>query len=292
MGRGLISNVRASWVANKLGLNLVGDDSLIYRVDSASDASSNSLCFAKSEQWVSRAHELAIVICSPEHYSPRLRSAILTESPRLDFARVLTLLDSEIGFGWSSVDPVIHPTARIGQYCVIGKGVRIGAHTVIANHVVIGAEVQIGERCNIKSGAIIGEEGFGFERDATGAAVRLPHIGTVQIFNDVEVGSLTTVCRGTLGDTVLASGVKVDDHVHIAHNVYVGEHSFVIACAEVSGGVQIGRRAWIAPGVSIKNQLKIGDDALIGLGAVVLRDVLPEHTVVGNPGKSISQNKP
>jgi UDP-3-O-[3-hydroxymyristoyl] glucosamine N-acyltransferase len=71
--------------------------------------------------------------------------------------------------------------------------------------------------------------------------VRLPHIGTVRIRNDVEVGSLTTVCRGTLSDTLIQDGAKIDDHVHIAHNIHVGEHTFVIACAEVSGGVRIGQ---------------------------------------------------
>jgi UDP-3-O-[3-hydroxymyristoyl] glucosamine N-acyltransferase len=97
------------------------------------------------------------------------------------------------------------------------------------------------------------------------------------------------VCRGTLGDTVLRDGCKVDDHVHIAHNVDVGEYAFVIACAEVSGGVRIGQRAWIAPNASILNQLTIGADAVVGLGGVVVKSV-PDGTVVaGNPAKQLSR---
>jgi UDP-3-O-[3-hydroxymyristoyl] glucosamine N-acyltransferase len=167
--------------------------------------------------------------------------------------------------------------------------VRIGPNTVLHHNVVIGDEVVIGARCIVKSGAVIGEEGFGFERDAKGRAVRLPHLGAVVIGDDIEVGSLTTVCRGTLGDTVLRDGCKIDDHVHIAHNVDVGEGAFVIACAEVSGGVRIGPRAWIAPNASVLNQLTVGADAVIGLGAVVVKPVPDNAVVVGNPAKPLTR---
>jgi UDP-3-O-[3-hydroxymyristoyl] glucosamine N-acyltransferase len=117
----------------------------------------------------------------------------------------------------------------------------------------------------------------------------LPHLGGVVLGDDVEVGSLTTVCRGTLADTILRDGCKIDDHVHIAHNIDVGEDAFVIACAEVSGGVKIGRRAWIAPNASILNQLSVGDDSVVGLGAVVVRSVPDGAVVVGNPAKPIAR---
>lgn len=287
MGRNLKRPVQASWVAQQLGLSLDGPDRTIGRIDTADAAGAVSLCFAKNAAWVARAAAAAVVLREPGHSAGASTTALESSTPRLDFARLLALLDAQVGFVWSDAAPEIHPTARIGQHVVLGPGVRIGAHTVVGHHVVIGAEVEIGERCNIKSGAVIGEEGFGFERDATGAAVRLPHIGTVRIGNDVEVGSLTTVCRGTLADTLLHDGAKIDDHVHIAHNIHVGEHAFVIACAEVSGGVRIGKRAWIAPSATVLNQLTIGDDAVVGLGAVVVRNVEPGVTVVGNPAKPL-----
>lgn len=288
MGRELKQPVQAAWIAQQLGLRINGPDRTIARIDTADAAGARSMCFAKNAAWLSRAGAAAVVVCEAGHISSAGTTSLESSTPRLDFARILALLDERIGFVWSDADPEIHPTARIGQHVVLGPGVRIGAHTEVGHHVVIGAEVKIGERCKIKSGAVIGEEGFGFERETTGAAVRLPHIGTVCIGNDVEIGSLTTVCRGTLSNTLLDDGAKIDDHVHIAHNIHVGEHAFVIACAEVSGGVRIGKRAWIAPSATILNQLIIGEDAVVGLGAVVVRNVEAGVTVVGNPAKPLA----
>lgn len=118
----------------------------------------------------------------------------------------------------------------------LNKGVVVGAETVIENNVVVGAGVEIGARCVVKSGAVIGEDGFGFERDELGRPIRLIHLGSVVIGDDVEIGSLATVCRGTLGNTVIEDFAKIDDHVHIAHNVVVRTAALITACAEVSGG--------------------------------------------------------
>jgi UDP-3-O-[3-hydroxymyristoyl] glucosamine N-acyltransferase len=256
------------------------------------DAKSGDVCFVKSAKFMDRVRAQTTVITTAE-LSPSIvergSCAIISGQPRFDFARALALLEERCGFVWSSREPQIHPTARLGANVVLGKGVRIGAHTRVMNNVVIGDEVNIGERCVIKSCAVIGEEGFGFERAADGSALRLPHIGCVVIEDDVEVGSLTTVCRGTLADTILRRGAKIDDHVHIAHNVIVGQHAFVIACAEVSGGVVIGDSAWIAPCAAIKNQVIVGERAVIGLGAVVLRDVAADQIIVGNPGKPLAK---
>lgn len=286
MGRALKTGVTAGQLATALGLTLQGpSEVVINRVDSADAAQLGSFCFAKNNAWASKVDGSAVLLTAQEHSVDRTGPTLLSPQPRLDFARALVLLESMAGFLWSEAEPVIHPTARIGKNVVLGRGVRVGADTVILHNAVIGEEVEIGARCVVKSCAVIGEDGFGFERDGRGKAVRLPHIGTVVIGDDVEVGSLTTVCRGTLADTVLRNGCKVDDHVHIAHNVDIGEDAFVIACAEVSGGVKIGPRAWIAPNATVLNQVIVGADAIVGLGAVVIRSVLPKEVVVGNPAK-------
>lgn len=290
MGRPLNVAVSVGRLAASLDLDLRGDPTaLIQRVDAADASSASSLCFAKDPNWSAKVGESAILLTSKENVIERDGPTLLSSQPRLDFARALELLESWVGFVWSDAEPAVHPTARIGRNVVIGRGVKIGAGTVIYHNAVIGNEVVIGQRCVIKSCAVVGEEGFGFERDAQGKAVRLPHIGTVVIGDDVEVGSLTTICRGTFADTVLRNGCKIDDHVHIAHNVDVGEDAFVIACAEVSGGVKIGPRAWIAPNASILNQLTIGADAVIGLGGVVVKSVPDGVIVVGNPAKPLTR---
>lgn len=289
MGRELKIGVTVGRLASALGLTLHGAaEVVITRVDSASLAGAGSLCFAKDKAWAERAGQESVLMTAPEHLVNRLGPTLVSTQPRLDFARALAALDEMAGFVWSDAEPEVHPSARIGRNVVMGRGVRVGANTVIHNNTVIGDEVEIGARCIVKSCAVIGEDGFGFERTANGKSVRLPHIGTVVIGNDVEIGSLTTVCRGTLADTVLRDGCKVDDHVHIAHNVDVGEDAFIIACSEVSGGVRIGPRAWIAPNACILNQLTIGADAVVGLGAVVLKSVPDSVVVVGNPAKPLS----
>jgi UDP-3-O-[3-hydroxymyristoyl] glucosamine N-acyltransferase LpxD len=291
MGRALKTAVPVSRIAAALGVEFHGDPGVVItRVDAAESAVGGSLCFAKSAGWAAKAGPAAVLLTTSEFASERgLGPTLVSTQPRLDFARALGLLEQWGGFVWSDAAPEIHPSARIGQNVVLGRGVKIGAGSVVYHNVVIGDEVIVGENCVIKSSAVVGEEGFGFERDASGRAVRLPHIGTVVIGSDVEIGSLTTVCRGTLGDTVLRSGCKIDDHVHIAHNIDVGEDAFVIACAEVSGGVKIGPRAWIAPNATILNQLTIGSDAVVGLGAVVVKSVHDGVVVVGNPAKPLAR---
>lgn len=291
MGRALTFAVTVGSLAQELGLQLIGDATTpILRVDDAAAASVGSLCFAKNDVWAAKAAPDAVLLTSAVIAASRAgRATLVSESPRLDFARALSALEKLAGFVWSGSEPDVHPTAKIGSHVFLGKGVRVGADTVIHHNVVIGDEVIIGERCVIKSCAVIGEEGFGFERDHNGHAVRLPHIGTVFIENDVEVGSLTTVCRGTLSDTTLRRGCKIDDHVHIAHNIDVGQDAFVIACAEVSGGVKIGPRAWIAPNASIMNQVTVGADAVVGLGGVVVKSVPDGVTVIGNPAKPLQR---
>lgn len=289
MGRKLSTGLRAHDIARGLGIEAVGADCEILHVGSIAEAGTGWLTFAKNEQWALRARADATLICTHDSYKAG-SSCLLSTNPRLDFARALAYIESLSGFDWSNRPPEIHPSVKIGRHAVIASGVKIGEGSVVGHHVVIGAEVEIGKFCNIKSGAVIGEEGFGFERDGSGRAVRLPHVGGVKIGDFVEVGSLTTVCRGTLGDTVLADGCKIDDHVHIAHNVFVGNDAFVIACAEVSGGVRIGARAWIAPNASVINQVSIGDDAVIGLGAVVVKSAEAGAVVVGNPAKPLRKS--
>lgn len=290
MGRELNKAVTVGQLSELLKLELRGDPrTLIHRIDAANESRLGSLCFAKSESWARAVGSHAVLLTSVEHVLERSGPTLLSSRPRFDFARALSILERMVGFVWASEQAEVHPSVRIGHNVVLGCGVKIGEGTVINHNVVIGDEVVIGNRCVIKSGAVIGEEGFGFERASNGRATRLPHLGTVLIGDDVEVGSLTTVCRGTLGNTLLRSGCKVDDHVHIAHNVDIGEDAFIIACAEVSGGVKIGQRAWIAPNAALLNQITVGSDAIVGLGAVVVKSVTDGSVVAGNPARPLNR---
>lgn len=144
-----------------------------------------------------------------------------------------------------------------------------------------------GKNCKIKPGAVIGYEGFGFERHPDGTPFRIPHIGKVVIGDNVEIGANTVIARGTVGDTIIGNNVKIDDCVFIAHNCQIGENTLVIAGAVICGSVTIGKNCWIGAGCRIKEKVTIGDGAIIGIGAVVIKDVPAGATVAGMKAQSL-----
>jgi len=179
----------------------------------------------------------------------------------------------------------IDPGASIGAFCVVGPGCTVDADTILHPHVTLIADVRIGCRVTIASGTVIGADGFGYERNERGELEKFPHIGGVVIADDVEIGSNTSIDRGTLDATRIGARARIDNQVHIAHNVVVGEDAAIIAQAMIGGGVRIGDRAWIAPSATIMNQVAIGADAVVGLGAVVVKSVAEGVTVMGSPAQ-------
>jgi UDP-3-O-[3-hydroxymyristoyl] glucosamine N-acyltransferase len=279
------TDISSHQLASALSLQVIGEDIPIRFISPLSGIREGSLCFSKRP--LAHPPQVMASVIAPSCEDHGSASVIFSLNPRLDFARALNWLNSKQGLHQPSRAPELHPTVQVGENVHIGDGVSIGEGSVIQNSVVIGDRVRIGKRCVVKSGAVIGEDGFGFERDEKGVPIRLRHLGGVSIGDDVEIGSLTTVCRGTMGDTVIEDHVKIDDHVHIAHNVHIHASALITACAEVSGGVEIGEEAWVGPNSCIIQQCKIGRGALIGIGANVIRDVAPGATVAGNPARPL-----
>jgi len=145
--------------------------------------------------------------------------------------------------------------------------------------------VELGENVGIGPNCSIGFEGFGFEPDEDGTYHRFPHIGKVIIGDDVEIGANTCIDRGALGDTIIGAGTKIDNLVHVAHNVRIGKNCMIIALTCLGGGVIIEDGVYVGIGASVRNQITIGEKAFIGMGAVVVKDVDPGITVIGNPAK-------
>lgn len=193
----------------------------------------------------------------------------------------------------------VHPTAVIADDVILGDDVRIGPHVSIGPGCNIGARseirsgarlfqnIRVGEDCLIKSNAVLGEEGYGLYRSEDGRHQLIPHVGGVEIGDRVMVGATTVVCSGTLDPTRIGDDSKLDDHVFIAHNCQLGKNVAVIACAEVSGSARLRDDSWIGPSACILNQKDIGERALVGLGAVVTKDVPAGMIVAGNPAKVI-----
>lgn len=284
MGNQLIRPVRASELAGALGLAFRGADHVFDRILPFSAAADGALSFSKSG--FVHPRQVAGVVIAPPGASVCSGTVIETDSPRRDFAKALNWLKSNPGFVLPQWPAQIHPEARVSPTAVVGRGARIGKGTVINHFVVIGDGVQIGDDCAVKSGAIIGEDGFGFERDADGTPIRLPHLGSVVIGDRVEVGSLATVCRGTLADTIIDDDAKIDDHTHIGHNCKVRRGAMVSAGAVIGGGVELGEFCWVGLNASVIQQLTVGAGALVGIGATVMKPVGPGDTVAGYPARS------
>ena len=174
----------------------------------------------------------------------------------------------------------IDPSATVGPFCVIGPGCVVGAGCVLGPHVCLMQDVVLGDRVLIAGGTVIGADGFGYERNEAGELEKFPHVGGVVIADDVEIGSNTSIDRGTLSPTTIGARARIDNQVHVAHNVTVGEDAAIIAQA------MIADRAWIAPSATIMNQVTIGADATVGLGAVVVKAVPDGATVMGSPAQA------
>jgi UDP-3-O-[3-hydroxymyristoyl] glucosamine N-acyltransferase len=200
--------------------------------------------------------------------------------------------------------PYIHPSAYIHKTCKLGKNIRIGPNAVIEEEVVIGDGCSIeantvikkgtilGKNVRIKSCSVIGGNGFGYDKAGEDSAYQfLPHFGKVIIEDNVDIGSNTCIDKGSLSDTLIRKGVKIDNLVHIAHNVDIGENTLVIACSMVAGSVVIGENSWIAPAASIRNGLKIGKNSTVGLGSVLTNDIGDNSTVLGVPAIDIEDFK-
>lgn len=223
---------------------------------------------------------------------------LLTANPRLMFMRAagihFTAAAPAAGIHPTAVIApcaTIHSTAHIGAFCYIGAGSTVGEDTILHPHVTVYDRVHIGARCRINSGTVIGADGFGYERNEKGELEKFPHLGGVSIADDVEIGSNSSIDRGSLGDTIIHARARIDNLVHVAHNVQIGEDAAVIALTMLGGSVRIGAGAWIAPGSVLMNQVNVGEGATVGLGAVVVKSVADGQTVMGAPAQDSAEFK-
>lgn len=261
-----------------------------------------------SEKGLSRQPErvknfLGTALICPEGSAPYPavgKEQVLVECrhPKLAFIRSVTQFFSELtSTHWpeQGKNPV-HPGTKIGKDFMLATGVVIGSNVTIGDNVTIGpnsaiANCFIGNSVVIGANCSIGMPGFGYEKDETGSYWRFPHIGRVILEEGVEIGSNTCIDRGGLGDTILFRGTKIDNLVHVAHNVKVGRDSIIIANAMIGGSVKLGDGTWVAPSASLRNQIEVGNRTIIGLGAVVLESIESDKVVIGNPAKFLSRQK-
>jgi UDP-3-O-[3-hydroxymyristoyl] glucosamine N-acyltransferase len=309
----------AKELAEAIGAKLEGDGALeIAGVAAPERAGARDLIYVESAKHAKRAAaSAALCVIAGEGMSLQKKTVLRSAQPKVAFAKAAALL-----LGRTPIATGIHPTAivaplarvadgaSIGPYAVIGEDSHIGAGTQVGAHSVIGAGCWIGERCRIHprvtlyngvrighrveihSGAVIGADGFGYAF-GEGKYWKFPQAGIVEIGDDVEIGANTTIDRGSLDDTRIAEGVKLDNLVHIGHNCQIGAHTVIAAQAGFSGSCVIGKNVVIGGQAGFGESCELEDGAVIGGQSGVLggKTIRSGQTVWGTPARSLAKFK-
>lgn len=277
-------------LAVRFGCSLKGSpDVRISRVATIEHADAESITFLANPRY--KRHlantKAAAVVLEPKYADESPVAALLSPNPYATYARIASVLypppavppgrhstsvvdptakiDASAAIGPGAVieaEVEVGPRAVIGPGCIVMRGARIGADTRLIASVTVYYGVAIGERCIVHAGTVIGSDGFGFAPDR-GTWVKIPQVGGVRIGNDVEIGANCTIDRGAIEDTVIGDGVKLDNLVHIAHNVQVGAHTVMAGQSGIAGSTTVGQRCMIGGQVGIGGQLTICDDVAV-----------------------------
>lgn len=248
----------------------------------------NMLVFVEHERYLDAAingENVSFVVTTPD-LGPEVPQPIglaTTERPRESFIRLHNYLATETDFYGAHFENDIHPTAEIHPKAILAdKGIRIGERSRIAAGAVIREGSIIGRAVRIGENSVIGAEGFEFQ-EVAGDLVRVEQVGGVELEDEVEVQSCTCVDRALFGGaTKLGFQTKVDNLVHIAHDVVTGKRCKIVAGAMVAGNVVLGDGVWVGPMASISNSLVVEDGGAVTLGSVATKSVNAGTTVTGN----------
>jgi UDP-3-O-[3-hydroxymyristoyl] glucosamine N-acyltransferase len=218
---------------------------------------------------------------------------IFTSNPRLAFVRTLGIMYSKQKLIGISQKATVFDTAKIGKDCyigdftVIGENCEIGDNSIIYDRVSIVQNCVLGHECVIQQGVTIGADGFAYERHSNGSLERFPHIMGVKIGSNVEISANSSVARGSLSDTIIGHGTKLDALVHVAHNVKIGNNCELTAGTIIGGSAILGDMCWTGLNSMIKDNIRIGNNVIVGASAGVIHDVVDGDIVAGIPAKSI-----
>ena len=253
----------------------------------------------QEKQKIAETSKAKVVIADKEVlFSETLKNQgkvlLIVDNPKLAIAKVGNEFFVERPTPGIHPSAIVHPDAQIGENVFIGansviENCIIGDDTIIDTNVHIYSTVIIGKNCSVKSGAVLGGMGFGFEKDENGNLFRFPQIGNLFIGDYVEIGANTCIDRGALSDTVIGDHCKLNNLCHIAHNNKIGKNVVITEHVVIAGSNIIEDDVWIAPNASIRGWLTIGKGATVGMGAVVVKDIPAGETWVGNPARKLEK---
>jgi len=312
-------------LAEALGAELVGGDpqATVAGVAGLDNAAPGYVTYVESGRRLAEGEASpALALIAPLDLALSEKPLLRVADPRLAFSRALRLLTpprrlpvgihptAQIGRGVAFGDAAagspaesaaeaqvaVGPYTVIGDHCqigahtqihalvAIGDGIRLGAECEIHPHVTIYDRVSLGARVVVHAGTVIGSEGFGYVQDGP-RHVRVPHVGVVTIEDDVEIGANVTIDRATTGATFIGAGTKIDNLVHIAHNVKVGRHCLLAGQVGISGSVTIGDRVVLAGQAGVTDHAVVGDGARAAARAAIIGDVPPGAVLWGCPAR-------
>jgi UDP-3-O-[3-hydroxymyristoyl] glucosamine N-acyltransferase len=282
-------------LAGILGGTVEGDSTQkVYRLDKIQEGQPGSIAFLANAKYESFLYETAAtaVIVSQDFVAskPYQTTLIRVKDAYTGFT---TLLEAYQQLNQAALVGLEEPSylaesssmgengyrgafSYIGKNCILGKGVKIYGQAYVGDRVKIGDgtvihagakiynDTQIGKQCVIHSGAVIGSDGFGFAPQADGTYKTIPQVGNVILEDQVSIGANSTIDRATMGSTLIRKGVKIDNQVHVAHNVVIGENTVIAAQTGISGSTEIGKNCVLAGKVGIAGHLKIADHTTIG----------------------------
>lgn len=283
---------------NGIGYKYIGDRSTAVKGFSAiNNYKNDTITWIGRKEIAQKYHPDALLVIVQDGLDVSFSNTFICDNSKKGFFTIIeTFFNEDVmltdaGRGTYIGDNVeLGENVKIGHNCTIDGNVEIGDNTVIHHNVTIINKVKIGANCEIQSGVRIGHDGFAYSEDKDGIKTMIKHHGGVIIHNDVFIGSNTEVARGTIDDTVINEGCKIDALSHIAHNVKLGKNNGVIAGCTIYGSVRTGDNCYIATSV-IRDQAVLGNNVFVGMNSTVTKDIPDNSVVVGSPAKVIRTNK-
>jgi UDP-3-O-[3-hydroxymyristoyl] glucosamine N-acyltransferase len=304
---------KSSYIAEKISGKLIGEDVDIKAIGNFEDSKPGEITWAEDEKKLEKAlMTKASCIITGSEKNITGKTLIKVENPRFAFLKLLEMfsdfkelsgisknafidksvkIDDSVSVGPMAVimqDAVIGMNVKIHSNVYIGNGAVIGDNTVIWPNAVIMDKVILGKNVIIYPGAVIGSDGFGYVK-VKDKHLKMPQIGTVLIQDNVEVGANTCIDRATVGSTKISSGTKIDNMVHIAHNVEVGVDCIIVAFTGIAGSCKIGDRVVLAAQTGVGNHASVGNDVVALARTGVTKNIPSGSYVSGNP--AVPHNK-
>ncbi|VAW56099.1 UDP-3-O-[3-hydroxymyristoyl] glucosamine N-acyltransferase [hydrothermal vent metagenome] len=287
-------------LADHLGEQVYGDESIVIQaVACIESAVESDISFVYSSKYISKLRntKAGAVIIKREMLKEAKVASIVSDNPRAAYAKIVSLLyPQEYPQASIHTSANIHATANVAKTahiganvvieadadiadnviieagCVIGRSSRIGPFTRLYPNVTIYNNCFLGEHCILHSSSVIGSDGFGFEFYQN-KWLKIPQVGGVRIGNHVEIGACSVVDRGALKDTIIENGVKLDNHVQIAHNAYVGAHTVMSRGVGIAGSTKIGKNCMIGGMAGIRDNVEIADNVIITAMSFVTKSI-------------------